>query len=156
VSLKNWKTHGLLLHCQTATNRKHDSKSIVGPIVHWFKDGQLVNDTKDERVKTLVNGTLKINILENSDAGGYSCSLKTSGGIVSIPLTIQMQATSEGGIQARPNCHRDLGVTDCHKVVIGGLCRHKYYGPACCQSCARSAVAKRAAAQAKHRRLRQR
>ena len=57
---------------------------IPEPYVMWYRDGQGIDDTSDNRIYVADDGSLTITFVEESDAGPYQC--KAYNGIGKMPM----------------------------------------------------------------------
>ena len=66
--------HVAKIHCKVS------SDSGVGYEVVWYHEGRLIEDKTSHRINLDSDGTLQIAEARASDAGQYSCEVKSSGG----------------------------------------------------------------------------
>uniref|UniRef100_A0A0K2T3X4 Protein sidekicklike [Megachile rotundata] n=1 Tax=Lepeophtheirus salmonis TaxID=72036 RepID=A0A0K2T3X4_LEPSM len=66
--------HVASLHCKVSSDQD------VPYEVHWYHEGRMINAAMSHRINILDDGTLKIAEARASDAGDYTCEVKSTGG----------------------------------------------------------------------------
>uniref|UniRef100_A0A8D9BTP0 Papilin n=1 Tax=Cacopsylla melanoneura TaxID=428564 RepID=A0A8D9BTP0_9HEMI len=102
------------------------------PQVFWYKDGGII-ENDGVRYRITESNRLHIYHANATDSGEYRCYASNPYSSDSGSVSIQVE-----GIYIHPHCVDKPLFANCHLIVSGHLCNHKYYGGFCCESCTRA------------------
>ncbi|CAK1583352.1 unnamed protein product [Parnassius mnemosyne] len=102
------------------------------PDVYWTKDG--VPLSSSDRMQ-ITEARLTIPSVNINDSGVYGCHARNR--FSSHSSTVQINVE---GLYIPPRCTDNPFFANCHLIVRGKFCTHRYYSKFCCKSCAEAGL----------------